>query len=82
MAYSVAAIYSGIYAQMQTVKALLLLLICIGLLSACGLKGPLFLPVEGTDSTSGAGQQSSQAADEEKDKDESEKEKDRVPFSI
>jgi predicted small lipoprotein YifL len=31
---------------MQTVKTTLLLLICITLLGACGLKGPLYLPEE------------------------------------
>jgi len=44
MAYSVAVIQSGIYAHMQTTKAIFILLICISLLSACGLKGPLYLP--------------------------------------
>ena len=44
MAYSVAVIQSGIYAHMQTTKAIFALLICIGMLSACGLKGPLYLP--------------------------------------
>jgi len=31
---------------MQTVKTTLLILICITLLGACGLKGPLYLPEE------------------------------------
>ena len=43
MAYSVAVIQSGIYAHMQTTKAIFIVLICFSLLSACGLKGPLYL---------------------------------------
>jgi len=31
---------------MQTVKIILLILICAALLSACGLRGPLYLPDE------------------------------------
>ena len=31
---------------MQTVKAILSILICVALLGACGLKGPLYLPDE------------------------------------
>jgi len=31
---------------MQTVKTILLILLCITLLGACGLKGPLYLPEE------------------------------------
>jgi len=31
---------------MQTLKATLLILICIALLCACGLSGPLYLPDE------------------------------------
>ncbi len=31
---------------MRTLKATLLLLICVALLCACGLKGPLYLPDE------------------------------------
>jgi predicted small lipoprotein YifL len=44
MAYSVAVIQSGIYAHMQTIKAIFVVLICISLLNACGLRGPLYLP--------------------------------------
>ena len=67
---------------MQTVKALLLVLICISLLGACGLKGPLYLPPDETVNEIDAKQQSSQPADEEKNKKDSEKDKDRVPVSI
>jgi len=31
---------------MQTVKTILLFLICVTMLGACGLKGPLYLPEE------------------------------------
>ncbi len=31
---------------MQTVKAILIILICVALLCACGLRGPLYLPDE------------------------------------
>jgi predicted small lipoprotein YifL len=31
---------------MQTVKITLVILICVVLLGACGLKGPLYLPAE------------------------------------
>jgi len=31
---------------MQTVKITVLLLVCVALFSACGLKGPLYLPNE------------------------------------
>jgi predicted small lipoprotein YifL len=31
---------------MQTVKVILIILICCALLGACGLKGPLYLPEE------------------------------------
>jgi predicted small lipoprotein YifL len=48
MAYSVAVIQSGIYAHMQTIKAIFIVLICISLLNACGLKGPLYLPEDET----------------------------------
>jgi len=67
---------------MQTVKALLLVLICISLLGACGLKGPLYLPPDETVNEIDTKQQTSQPADEEKNKKDSEKDKDRVPVSI
>jgi len=44
MAYSVAVIQSGIYLKMQTLKAVFIFMICVCLLVACGLKGPLYLP--------------------------------------
>lgn len=37
---------AGIYALMQTVKTRLLMLTCLLWLTACGLKGPLYLPDE------------------------------------
>jgi predicted small lipoprotein YifL len=53
MKYSVAVIeglltlaLAWINVLMQTVKATLLILICIALLGACGLRGPLYLPEE------------------------------------
>ena len=67
---------------MQTVKALLQILICIGLLGACGLKGPLYLPPDDTANKADTEQQPGESADEENNKDDSEKDKDRVPVSI
>lgn len=76
MAYSVAVIQSGIYAQMQTAKAFLLMLICAVLLSACGLRGPLYLAEE----TPVDEQRSDQAADTgDQSEDEKEDEKDKPP---
>ena len=78
MAYSVAVIQSGIYAQMQTAKAILMLLICVGLLSACGLKGPLYLPQDepiaqpATETPAGGS----------KDEEERKKDSQQVPVSI
>jgi predicted small lipoprotein YifL len=77
MAYSVAVIQSGIYAQMQTAKAILLMLICVGLLSACGLKGPLYLPQDDPATQAGTEAQ----ADEEEDEEESERDSQQVPVS-
>ena len=67
---------------MQTVKALLLVLICISLLAACGLKGPLYLPPDDAGNKTDTEQQSGESADQEKSKKDSEKDKDRVPVSI
>ncbi len=80
MAYSVAVIQSGIYAQMQTAKAFLLMLICTALLGACGLRGPLYLAEE----TPADEQRSDQAADtgdKSEDEKEDKKDKPRVPAS-
>lgn len=74
MAYSVAVIQSGIYAQMQSAKAFLLMLICTVLLGACGLRGPLYLPEETpadeqrTDQAAGTGDKSEDEKEDEKDK--------------
>jgi predicted small lipoprotein YifL len=46
MAYSVAVIQSGIYQQMQSTKVVLIMLFSVTLLTACGLKGPLYLPAD------------------------------------
>jgi len=55
---------------MQTVKTTVLLLICVVLLGACGLKGPLYLPDENPVSEPAAEQDSKEETDaEDKDKD-------------
>lgn len=61
---------------MQTAKAFLLMLICAVLLSACGLRGPLYLAEE----TPVDEQRSDQAADTgDQSEDEKEDEKDKPP---
>jgi predicted small lipoprotein YifL len=50
---------------MQTVKTTVVLLICVVLLSACGLKGPLYLPDENPVSEPAAEQGSNEGADAE-----------------
>ena len=54
---------------MQTAKVFLNLLICVGLLAACGLKGPLYLPADDPAETPDAGQSSEQSngTDDEKE---------------
>ena len=60
---------------MQTVKTTLVILICVALMSACGLRGPLYLPNE-TPATKPAVEQDSAAdTDAEKNKDDEEKDK-------
>lgn len=49
---------------MQTVKTSLTLIICVALLSACGLKGPLYLPDDKPDSNPATAQPSTADIDE------------------
>jgi predicted small lipoprotein YifL len=71
MAYSVAVIRSGIYAQMQTAKVIFTLLFCVSLVTACGLRGPLYLPEDEPSTQVEAGQASTQSENTEaKEKDE------------
>ena len=56
---------------MQTVKATLIILICAALLSACGNKGPLYLPDENAAVEQGAAADTD--AEEEKKKKKTEK---------
>ena len=58
---------------MQTVKVVLLILISVILLGACGLKGPLYLPVEDPVSEPAIGQETDPATDETKKKEDSKK---------
>lgn len=51
---------------MQTVKTILIFLICVMLLGACGLKGPLYLP---EDEPASGQTKADQDAGQEKDKD-------------
>ena len=76
MAYSVAVIQSGFYAHMQTAKAIFIVLICISLLTACGLRGPLYLP---EDETTEQARPETQTDDDEE---ESKKDSEQVPASI
>jgi predicted small lipoprotein YifL len=63
---------------MQTAKATLLMLICVGLLGACGLKGPLYLPQDEP-----ATQSATEAlADDDEDEEERKKDSQQVPVSI
>ena len=56
---------------MQTVKATLIILICAALLSACGNKGPLYLPDENPAVEQGSAADTD--AEEEKKKEKTEK---------
>lgn len=58
---------------MQTFKATLLILICVALLGACGLRGPLYLPTENPDSKTDIGQDSTPATDAAEDDEDAEK---------
>lgn len=66
---------------MQTVKIILLILICAALLSACGLRGPLYLPDE-KPATKPAVEQVSTAATEEEKKDDEENDKKKENVSV
>jgi len=62
---------------MQTVKYSLLILICLALLGACGLKGPLYLPNENPAPKAVTDQESAPDSDEaEEDEDEGVEEED------
>jgi len=56
---------------MQTVKTILLFLICVTFLGACGLKGPLYLPEDNP-----ATEQSTADKDTEQEKDKDKKKND------
>ena len=60
---------------MQTVKTALLILICAALVSACGLRGPLYLPDESQVAEPTVEQDSAEGTDEE-EMDEEEKQDD------
>jgi predicted small lipoprotein YifL len=59
---------------MQTVKTSLLIFACLLCLAACGLKGPLYLPEEGT-SPPATAQQESETDDEQAKSQETSKKK-------
>jgi predicted small lipoprotein YifL len=59
---------------MQTVKLLLLILISVIVLGACGLKGPLYLPTENPVSEPAMEQETDPATDETQQKGDSKKE--------
>ena len=60
---------------MQTVKIILLILIWAALLSACGLRGPLYLPDENPAVKPAVEQDSTAGTDEEENKDDEENDK-------
>ena len=59
---------------MQTVKLLLLILISVFVLGACGLKGPLYLPTEDPVSEPATEQEADPATDETQQEEDSKKE--------
>ena len=59
---------------MQTVKVVLLILITIIVLGACGLKGPLYLPQDEPVSGPATAQETDPVADETQKEDEAKKE--------
>jgi predicted small lipoprotein YifL len=73
MAYSVAVIQPGFCVLMQTVKVVLLILITVVVLGACGLKGPLYLPTENPVSEPATGQEADPATDETEKEDDAKK---------
>ena len=60
---------------MQTVKTTLVILICVAVMGACGIRGPLYLPDEDPASKPAVEQDSAADTDEEKNKDDKEKDK-------
>jgi len=60
---------------MQTVKTVLILLLCIVLLGACGLKGPLYLEEEASVAKPATNQELSTDIEKEENKDSSKKNK-------
>jgi predicted small lipoprotein YifL len=60
---------------MQSVKTSLVILVYVVLISACGLRGPLYLPDEEPASKPAVEQDSAAGTDEEKNKDDEEKDK-------
>jgi len=60
---------------MQTVKITLLFLICLILLSACGNKGPLYLPKENPESIPTTEQDADANSDDDDNKKDTEKKK-------
>jgi predicted small lipoprotein YifL len=67
---------------MQTVKTTVVLLICVVLLSACGLKGPLYLPDENPVSEPAAEQDSNEGTDAEDKENDSNGNGNKTPVSI
>ena len=59
---------------MQTVKVVLVILITVVVLGACGLKGPLYLPTENPVSETAIEQETETATDETQQKGDPEKE--------
>ena len=59
---------------MQTVKVVLLILITVVVLGACGLKGPLYLPTENPASEPATEQEADSATDETETEDDARKE--------
>ena len=60
---------------MQTVKTVLILLLCIVLLGACGLKGPLYLEEEASVTNPATNQELSTDIEKEENKDSGKKNK-------
>jgi predicted small lipoprotein YifL len=60
---------------MQSVKTSLVILVYVALISACGLRGPLYLPDENPTTKPDVEQGSAADTDEEKNKDDEEKDK-------
>lgn len=63
---------------MQTVKTTLLILICISVLGACGLRGPLYLPEENPSSGSPTEEVIAPVTDETEDEEDTEENNGRI----